>query len=277
MNNTASIIIVIIIIVLVVLGIWWWWSYNSPSAVSYNTSGQTTTPAATQPAPQQGTLYLAFTDAAVNMNTISAVDMAVDKIYVHSQAQGWLTVSQNPQTSNLLDLKAGKNVVVNEQQSVPVGTYDQLWFHVSSVMVTESGKLKAAVMPSQDFKMNGIINVMANTTSTATLDILADQSLHKTSSGQFVFAPVVNFESRSGASVTFSKALITISGGTITATASAGMDVDGTVKDNFKLSPNVDLGIKNGLIQINGNTSNSTNNPGTSSGTNTNVNINTGY
>ncbi len=248
LSTTATVVWVVVALVVIGGLLWWWSSRNYPSS-NENPSYQTPPPAAN--APANGTVYLSFSDAAVNMNSISAVNMTVDKAYLHSQTQGWVTVSETPQTFNLLALKAkGKEALFGNVQ-VQEDTYDQVWFHVSSIKVTESSKVKEATMPSADFKMDGTVKVVGNENSEVNLDVLVSQSLHKTDQGEFVFTPVVNLTSHSNATVSVdSNNLVTVSDGNSDSDVKAGMDVDGTVKSNFQLDLNTNLEIKSGAINI---------------------------
>ncbi len=239
--------IIIIVFILLIGGGWLLLSGNHNQAGQYSSMNNPSNGASAN-----GTIYMSFKDAAVNMGNVSAVDMTVDKIYVHSESQGWVTVSTNPQTFSLLNLKASGAAQLMATATVAADTYDQAWFHISGATVTETGKTaKAAALPSGDFKMAGTLKVTGGTSSVATFDVLADQSLHKTSKSEFVFAPVVNFESRENAMVGVnSYNILTITGGTVDSNTSAGMDSNGEVKANFKLDANVNLQINGGVINV---------------------------
>jgi len=247
--NKGLIIGIIVILAIVGIGIW--------SFLTYGMDGQTGLTGINQNTNQKGnvakgTLYFSFKDAAVNMANVSAVTMTVDKAYVHSQSQGWVTLSSNPQTFRLLELKESGKAALMVKADVKPDTYDQMWFHISNVMVTETGKTaKQAMVPGSDFKMQGVVKVAADGASIVTLDILADQSLSKTAKGEFIFAPVVNFEGRSNAVVNMGiDNMITIVSGTVDSSTSAGMDINGEVKANFKVDLKANLQIDNGLIII---------------------------
>ncbi len=252
LTSKLTIGIIAAIAVALLVGLWMLWSNNvwmmRERLAGYGVPGpgqDTNQPVA------KGTLYMAVTDAAVNMGNVSAVNMTVDKIYLHSQAQGWVTVSQESQTFNLLALKAAKKAILATKIDVQPDSYDQVWLHVTGVKVTESGRVKEAVLPSSDVKMDIYLKVLANATSTATIDVVADESLHKTAKGEMIFAPVLTFESRSNSSAAVdAENFITISGGTVDSNASAGMDVTGEVKNNFKLAIDVELEINAGAIQV---------------------------
>ncbi len=244
---------------ILLIGVIAWMVMANNSQLSQSNNNQNGV-ANNQPATK-GTLYVSFTDAAANMGNVTAVDMSVDKIYVHSQSQGWVMVPASAKTFNLLELKADAKAELMVKADVPVDTYDQVWFHVSGVKVTETGKAAvSATMPSGDFKMQGVVKVLANANSAVTLDVLADQSLHKTSKGEFIFAPVVTFEGKENTTVTVdSENMVTTAGGTVDSNTSAGMDISGEVKANFKLDATSVLQINGGVINIKSTTGITTN------------------
>lgn len=239
MNNTLITVLVILVLGAVLLGAWWLW--NNP-AQTQNQSSQT---------GAQGTLYLTITDAAANMAAISAVNMTIDKVYLHSATQGWVTVSSTPQTFNLLALKESGRPVLLVKANVTADTYDQVWLHVSSVNVTESGRAKSAALPSNEVKMNTTVKVPANANASAAIDFIASDSLHKTAKQELIFAPVVKVESRSNANVIVAADnAVYISGGSVDTNITLGMDVSGEMKDNFKVDSNAVLQLNNGVINI---------------------------
>jgi hypothetical protein len=246
MNKTGWVIIVIVIVLLVGGGIWYWMSMSNPNtsnSSTYNTTGTQN--------QAKGTMVLSVTDAAASMKNVSEVTMVVDKVDVYSNTQGWVTVSQTPQTFNLLELKSKNQAKLLVQADVPTDTYSQIKFHVSQLAVTESGVVKNAVLPSNDFNLSANVTVAPNVDASATFDIMADKSLHKTAKGDFVFAPVVTFNSSSNANVQVdANNVVTISGGTANPSVNAGMDVDGTVKANFQIDPSAKLDVNGGVVQV---------------------------
>lgn len=251
MNNNA-IIITIIVIVVALIGGWFVWSnYMGVNDASTGMPGNNNN----APSGNTGTLHVLVTDAAANMQNISAVNMTVDKISLHSQAQNWTEISITPQTFNLLALKAAAKSALAAKVNIKADTYDQIWFHVTKVTVTESGVVKEAKLPSGDLKMQGIMKVTGNQQSSVVVDVLADQSLHKTGKGEFIFAPVVKFETRTNATVNAeANNLFTVSGGTVNTDTTMGMDVNGEVKNNFKIDAGSTLEINGGVIQLKGST-----------------------
>src|SRR5689334_4138599 len=61
-------------------------------------------PAAPQ-AGAQGRAVFTVTDAAAEMTGVTAVQLTVNKLEVHSAAKGWVTVTTAPKTYDLLELK----------------------------------------------------------------------------------------------------------------------------------------------------------------------------
>ncbi len=254
MNKTLTIGIIAIVALIIGIVGFWMLSQNmlklSPDQYAFmqNNGGKNAN-------ADQGTVVIAITDTAANMGNVSAINMTVDKVYLHSESQGWVSVSSNSQTFELLDLKAKKSLALVVKTNVKADTYDQVWLHVVKVMVTTSGTVKEAKLPSNDFKIKGIVKVIANANAnaTASMDVIADESLHKTLKGELVFAPVIKFESQSNATVNVTADnMVTIVSGNVDSSKSAGMDVTGEVRDNFKLDAKAIIEINAGVIQIQG-------------------------
>jgi len=195
----------------------------------------------------QGRLVLAVTDAAINMSTISEINMDISKVDVHSNEAGWVTVSTAPHTYNLLALNAEhKSEILAQADAFQAGSYDQIRLTVDSVTVkTKAGATSEAKLPSGELKINTALLVNANSTSSVNLDFMADKSLHLTGSGKYIFAPVVKIETRSDADVgvDYDANKVTLSGGHVDDTSTVGMDVDGSVKENFEIKSDVKLNL----------------------------------
>lgn len=236
MNSKGILIGAIVVVALLLAG--WWLLYQMPASPAQNNGQVNNNGQAT------GTVTLTVTDAAADMGAISAVDMSVDRVYLHSNAQGWVLVSQTPQTFKLLDLKENNQLQLLAKADVAADTYDQIWLHVTEVKVTQNGQVKTAVMPTNDVKMAGVVKVNSGATSTANIDVLADQSLFVTAEKSFVFAPVIKLESRSNATATVDgNNMVIISGGNVDTSTTAGMDVSGELKTNFKIDAEADINI----------------------------------
>ena len=187
------------------------------------------------------------------MGAVSAIDMTVDKVEMHSEAQGWVTVSETTKTFDLLEIKSKSRAELLAKAAVTADTYKQVRFHVKSIIVTESGQKREAKIPSNEFRMNGVVKVVGNADTSAKFDVLADQSLHKTGNGEYIFAPVVKFESRSSATINVAADdTVTVMGGSTDENSKAGMDINGEVKVNFQLNLNSNLEIVGGVIKVKG-------------------------
>lgn len=143
----------------------------------------------------KGTVFFSVTDAATNMGAISSIMMTVDKVEMRNEAKGWITISESPKTFDLLRLKSQSKTELLAKADVAADTYGQVRLHVSKIIVTESGQAKEAKLPSNELKLNSRLKVVSGTESSAKFDVIASESLHKTGKGEFIFAPVVKFES----------------------------------------------------------------------------------
>ncbi len=189
----------------------------------------------------KGRVIFAVKDAASAVNATSIM-VTIDKVEVHSAAQGWVTASTATKQYDLLKLKASGAAELLADVNLTAGTYDQIRLNVSRVDVTADGKTQEAKLPSNSLKIIGKIVVTANATSAVTLDFIADRSLHATGDGKFILSPVVKLESRSNATVSVSgDNHVTVSGGEIDTDETVGMDERGDTKLNFELKGDLEI------------------------------------
>ncbi|MDO8510388.1 MAG: DUF4382 domain-containing protein [bacterium] len=247
MNKNAIIGIVTLVVIIGAILFYRSGSYNNPENKNGGTSdngAETST---------KGTIFFSVTDAAANMGAISSIMMTVDKVEMRSEAKGWVTISESPKTFDLLELKSKSKTELLAKADVAADTYNQVRLHISKIVVTESGQAKEAKIPSNELKLNSEIKVTSGTESSAKFDVMASESLHKTGKGEFIFAPVVKFESRSDANVEVgSDNSVTISGGDADDSVTVGMDINGEVKENFRLDINANLELDGGIIKLDG-------------------------
>lgn len=202
--------------------------------------------------PGKGRAVFTMTDAAANMESVSSVKMTVDSVKVHSAAEGWTTVSSSAKTYDLIELKNKNEMALLADAKLDAGTYDQVQLHISKVVVADAKGSHEAAMPSKDYKINGNLIVEADSTSTATFDFIAHESLHVTSEGDYVMASVVEYESKIDAEVEFeSNNRVEIEGGRTTTSTKVGMDISGNVGVGLKIASNANLDVDSlGKIKI---------------------------
>jgi hypothetical protein len=88
------------------------------------------------------------------------------------------------------------------------------------------------------------MEVQTGGTATANFDFLADKSLHITDDGQYIFAPVILLETRTGAEVEIqSNNEVKVSGGSVATHLEAGMDVNGNIGTGLQISPGAILSV----------------------------------
>ncbi len=245
----------IIIAVLLVLGgifIFGSPTNNTDLAINTNNTGANNNNNDT-PTQTSGRVVFSVTDAAANMGNVSEVNMKVNSVDMHSTGGSWVTVSTTPRTYSLLALKASGNSELLSDMTAKVGTYDQVRLSIDSVAVkTKDGATFDAKLPAKELRINTVVVVKENSTSSVNFDFLADKSLHTTVDGKYIFAPVVKTESKSDATVTIdSKNVVTITGGKVDSSNTMGMDIDGSVKLNFQINSATKLNIgSDNIIKI---------------------------
>lgn len=201
--------------------------------------------------PQKGRTVFTITDAAADMGAVSSVKVTIDSIKVHSAAEGWVDVSSTAKTYDLLQLKAQGSQALLADIQLEEGTYDQIRLDVSSVVVTDANGQQEAKLPSGELKIIGNLVVDANSTSTATFDFIADESLHVTGNGKYVMAPVVKLETKEDADVSVkSDNTVEIKGGNLKTSVKVGMDENGNVGVGRKISSDSEVSIESDKIKV---------------------------
>ncbi len=226
MKGITGVIVGAVVVVAVVLGIVW---YQNDRIT-----------------PNKGGLVVGVTDMTADISGVSDIQLQITKVEVHNQAQGWVEVSSRNRTYNLLDLKNTGRVELYAHTNMDIGAYDRVRITLGDVkVVTKSGQTVDVTIPGKQLVLNGNINVKAEEDAHLKLDFLADQSLHTATDNRFVFAPVVEMETRSNATINIeNNNSIKVSGGNVDSMSRVGMDLDGTSKNNFKVNSDVGTGLK---------------------------------
>ncbi len=206
--------------------------------------------ATVSPGAGQGRYVATVTDAAADMGSVTSVQMTIDNVQAHSATQGWVTLSSQSRTVDLMQLKTSGNQALVADTQVAAGTYDQIRMQVSRVSVTDAQGTHEAKLPSGELKIVATTVVNANSTSIAKFDFIADQSLHITGNGRYIMAPVIKIETRSDANVNVaSQNDVTVEGGSVDTNAQVGMDISGNVGAGVRIPADAVLDINaNGVI-----------------------------
>ncbi|HLC73586.1 MAG TPA: DUF4382 domain-containing protein [Candidatus Nanoarchaeia archaeon] len=177
-----------------------------------------------------GRIIFAIKDVAADMNTITSVDVTIDQIEVHNSEKGWTTISSTPMTFDLLQLKQEDVAMLMANVEIEEGSYQQIRILMSNILIRDEAGLKNAKLPSGELKIVGDLVVNSNSISTVVLDFVADESIHLTSSGKYIFAPVINFEIREDANTDIDeKGIVKIENGNVNTNTKIGMDASGNV------------------------------------------------
>ncbi|MBI1935118.1 DUF4382 domain-containing protein [Candidatus Woesearchaeota archaeon] len=199
----------------------------------------------------KGKLIFAITDAAADMGSVSSIKVTVDKVGVHTDAEGWTDFSVQGKTFDLLELKAKSANALLASLDVEPDIYNQIRIGISKVVVTDSSGEHEAKLPSNELKIVGMVAVNANSTSTALFDFIADESLHVTGNGQYILAPVVQLETREKTNVSLkSDSSVDIKEGKVMADIKVGMDVNGNVGLDRIVPKDAELSVESGKIKL---------------------------
>lgn len=178
----------------------------------------------------QGRMIVTITDAAADMGSISQVRMTTNNVMAHHTADGWITLSNEQQTYDLLELNEQDKIELMSDANVSAGTYNQVVFDIEEVIVVDDEGSHEATVPSGKYRVNIDVEVEENETSTIEFDIIAEESLHITGEGTYIMAPVAEVRTRSNAEVSAMSAnRIQISGGQVMTDKKVGMDANGNI------------------------------------------------
>lgn len=124
---------------------------------------------------EQGKVVFAITDAAMDMKDVNSINITVDQISVHSEAKGWVVISNANKEFDLLKLKETGALAFVAEANLAAGTYDQVRLNVSNIVVVKGGQTIEAKLPSSKLTLTSNLVINADTTSTITFDFLADR------------------------------------------------------------------------------------------------------
>ena len=202
---------------------------------------------------EEGRVVFTITDAAANISAVTSIMVTVDSVRVHSATEGWVTVSSEAQTFDLLKLKAEGSQELLADVKLEEGTYQQLRLDISKVVVVDAEGEHEAKLPSGELKIVGDLEVKANSTSTATFDFIADESLHLTGNGEYILAPVVQLETKTDAEVEVkANQKVEIKAGKVKTNIKVGMDAEGNVGAGVGIPAKAKVSIAQGKVKVEG-------------------------
>jgi hypothetical protein len=198
---------------------------------------------------ETGTVVFAITDAAADMGQVTAIEMTVNQIRVRAEGGEWTNVSSEEQPFDLLQLRAMNTSQLMVQTQLQTRNYDMVELNCSQVRVTNGSGTHEAAMINSRLQMECMIEVQTNTMTTAHFDFMANESLHETTDGQYVFAPVVAVQTRTQAEVQIrNNNEVDISGGNVRTNAQIGMNISGQMGQGLKIQTNTQLQISAGKV-----------------------------
>lgn len=197
-------------------------------------------------------LVLAIKDKAASFDGIQSILFNIKEIMVLKQGDGWVTISNTPQTFDLVKLKNDGRFVLLNDVKIETGKYNQVRLLLGAIVIMKDGVAYDAKLPSNEMRILTDLNLGKGTTGALTFDVLADKSLHQTGSGKYIFAPVINLKAYDNVTqVQILDKKVDLFGGGLKYNVEAGMNESGEVKVDYSIDPSVKLDlIKNAIIVI---------------------------
>ena len=144
-----------------------------------------------------GTFVLQITDVPSDLN-ISKALVNISTVQVHradfgtddnESDAGWFTIVNESRTFDLIQLIDVKEVFDEEELSA--GWYTQIRLIVESALVTIDGVEYDLDIPSKKVKLISPFEIVANETTTLTLDFDVYESIHQTVSDKYIMNPAI--------------------------------------------------------------------------------------
>ncbi|MDD4251360.1 MAG: hypothetical protein PHX27_04180 [Candidatus ainarchaeum sp.] len=177
-----------------------------------------------------GRTVIALTDAAADMGVVNEVKVTINSVQVYNLEKGWVTVSTESKTYDLLELNFEGKTVVLADVNIATDNYTKIKLNISNIVINDDKGKHTAAIPSNEIIVDAIVNVGENSANIATFDIIANESLNISSTGDYVFAPVVKIETKSDAKINIEpNGNVIVSGGKTQTNVKVGMDLNGKV------------------------------------------------
>ncbi|PIQ92471.1 MAG: hypothetical protein COV70_00510 [Parcubacteria group bacterium CG11_big_fil_rev_8_21_14_0_20_39_22] len=194
----------------------------------------------------QGRIFFSITDDTADIESVKEVSLEVKEIEVYNEAQGWTTISSDERKYDLLKLKSEGKAELHTADAVDVGEYDKVRLTLGDVVIDHESRGEVdATLPSSQIVFNTNIQVRNQEDSYIEIDFIADESLHITTDNEYIFAAVVEVQTRNGAEIEISDKdrAVTVSGSSVDSTVQVGVDLTGETKENFKLDSSAGLNV----------------------------------
>lgn len=251
--------VAVLVIVLVVLGYFILavdWGDRGEDATGYGNNGDNNS--------AMGSVVFSVTDATAEIENVNEVRLELGGAELYSATRGWVRVSSDDVEYKLIELREVGVSKIYATANVAADTYSKVRVELKKATLEWSDKMssetKEAILLTNNIEFNSNVVVTKGSTSSVELDFIASESLHTSTDGEYVFAPVVEVEVSSGANVEVDSTTGTVvtTGGTITSDISIGTDIDGSVKTNFKLDADVEINLDGEVKLLNSSSGNVT-------------------
>jgi hypothetical protein len=147
----------------------------------------------------EGNLRLFLTDAPADYEAVWVTTSRVEVSTAAADGSGeatWATLSDQPQTDDLLALRDDVTSILGDAELAP-GTYQQLRMIVDSASVVADGEERPLTIPSgaqTGVKINLDLTIEPDTVYALVLDFDAAESIHETGQGELIMRPTIGVE-----------------------------------------------------------------------------------
>jgi len=208
-------------------------------------------PTSSVPAKDLGRLVFSITDEAVKLDNAQSVLFNINRVEAFNAQRGWVVISSTPQTFDLIQLKKDGRFVLLSDRQVVFGDYTQVRLVIGTVVVLKDGVAHDAKVLNKDLRLTTNFSVARGGISAVTVDVLGDKSLHRTVSGKYIFAPVLNLKTYDRVdSVQIANKKVELIGGNIKYNSTIGVDENGDLKIGYEINSAATLELQGNTLVV---------------------------
>lgn len=196
-------------------------------------------------AAPQGSTVFTLSDSPQFYN-ISAIFVTVLNASVRSSSGKWYKIPLQEESFNLVQLRNISEILSGVNLSV--GSYDEIVLSVSNVTAIVNGTSKPVFLPSGKIMVMGRFNISGNSTNWVNIDFDLSRSLHITGNGTIVMTPVLVISRETSNDIELNASSIVAATGPSQKHENfqCGMDMNGSMRDNFSEPQNMSFGVQRG-------------------------------
>ena len=147
----------------------------------------------------KGRAVVTITDKRMDISDVSGIDVTVDEVAVHKTKTGWVILSDEEQTFDLIELQTTEKLLADS--TVDAGIYTEIRLSIKNATVTINDTIRNVTVPPSKLMLKGNFEIKENEISYAKIDFEANKSFVITGEERIMMNPVIKLETMVGVDV----------------------------------------------------------------------------